>query len=406
MGGKVVIVQIRLRLFSKSDKVGVNVKVLIAMDSFKGSLSSVESSKAIAMGIKEVYPHADIEVLPLADGGEGTVESLVTATGGTLVTVPVTGPLQQKVDATYGVLGNQQTAVIEIAAACGLPLVSDEQRNPMFTTTYGVGELIIDALEKGCQDFVIGLGGSSTNDGGVGMLQALGFRFLDSENKEVGLGGQTLNDIYRIDDEGIHPSIKKATFKVACDVTNPLFGAKGAAHIFGPQKGATPEIVAELDRGLRNLADVMAKDLKVDICLVEGAGAAGGLGAAFLGFLQADLNSGIDLILESIGMPEKIQTADIVLTGEGKLDAQTSMGKTALGVAQLAKSFGVPVIALAGSVTEEAGDLNDRGITSYFSILTKPMSLAEAINPEAASMNLQVTTAQLFRLIKEMKKAG
>lgn len=382
------------------------MKVLIAMDSFKGSVSSIEGSAAIAAGIKEVYQHADIKVIPLADGGEGTVESLVKATGGTFVTIPVTGPLHEEIEAIYGILGDRKTAVIEIAAACGLPLIPDEQRNPLITTTYGVGELILDAFKKGCQDFVIGLGGSATNDGGIGMLQALGFRFLDSENKEVGSGGQALNDIHRIDDKNIHPAVENAIFKVACDVTNPLFGEKGAAYIFGPQKGATPEMIAELDRGLRNFAEVAARELNQDIQSIEGAGAAGGLGAAFLGFLRAELNSGIELVLESIGMEEHIQGMDIVLTGEGKLDGQTSMGKTALGVARMAKRYGIPVIALAGSVTEEASDLNGLGITSYFSVLTKPMLLSEAMHPEAAMANLQVTSAQLFRLIKELKTAG
>ncbi|WP_394121211.1 glycerate kinase [Planococcus donghaensis] len=380
------------------------MKVLIAMDSFKGSLSSIEGSNAIAAGIREVYRDAEIKMLPLADGGEGTVEAVVEAAGGELVTVQVTGPLQKKVTATYGILNNRKTAVIEIAAACGLPLISEEERNPLIATTYGVGELIIDALKKGCSDFIIGLGGSATNDGGVGMLQALGFRFLDSENREVGLGGQALNEVHRIDDKNVYPAVKKAVFKVACDVTNPLFGEQGAAHIFGPQKGATPEMVAELDRGLQNFAGVVAKELDRDIHLIEGAGAAGGLGAAFIGFLQADLSSGIDLLLESIGMQEQLQGTDIVLTGEGKLDGQTAMGKTVLGVARMAKSQGIPVIALAGSVTEEAGDLNDWGITSYFSILTKPLSLAEAINPGTARANLQVTTAQIFRLIRELKR--
>ncbi|MDQ0273371.1 glycerate kinase [Cytobacillus purgationiresistens] len=374
------------------------------MDSFKGSLSSIEGSAAITAGIKEVYQYADIKVLPLADGGEGTVEAIVKATGGKLFTIPVTGPLHEEVSAIYGILGDQKTAVIEIAAACGLPLIPDEQRNPLITTSYGVGELIIDAIEKGCQDFIIGLGGSATNDGGVGMLQALGFRFLDSNGKQVDSGGQALKDIRQIGDKSVHPAVKKATFKVACDVTNPLFGEKGAAYIFGPQKGASPEMVLELDQGLRNLAKVVAEEFDRDIHSIEGAGAAGGLGAAFLGFLQAELNSGIELILESIGMKEQIQGMDIVITGEGKLDGQTSMGKTAMGVAQMAEKQGVPVIALAGSVTEEAADLNDLGITSYFSIMTKPMSLVEAINPKTAMINLQVTTAQLFRLIKKMKK--
>ncbi|MFP3322809.1 glycerate kinase [Planococcus sp. SIMBA_160] len=379
------------------------MKVLIAMDSFKGSLSSKQGSEAIAAGIKEVYPSADTKMLPLADGGEGTVEALVEATKGTLFTVPVTGPLQEKIEATYGVLGDQRTVVIEVAAACGLPLIREEQRNPLIATTFGVGELINDAIERGYRDFIIGLGGSATNDGGVGMLQALGFRFQDRHGKEIELGGQSLKDIRRIDAGNISPALREAQFNVACDVTNPLHGETGAAYIFGPQKGATPEMVEKLDQGLRNFARIASEDLGKDIQNPPGAGAAGGLGAAFIGFLEGELKSGIELILESVKMEEQIKDVDIVVTGEGKLDGQTSMGKTASGVAQLAKKMGVPSIALAGSITEEAADLNEIGITSYFSILTKPMTLNEAIDPDTARQNLQVTTAQLFRLIKAFK---
>lgn len=379
------------------------MKVLIAMDSFKGSLSSKQGSEAIAAGIKEVYPSADTKMLPLADGGEGTVEALVEATKGTLFTVPVTGPLQEKIEATYGVLGDQRTVVIEVAAACGLPLIREEQRNPLIATTFGVGELINDAIERGYRDFIIGLGGSATNDGGVGMLQALGFRFQDRHGKEIELGGQSLKDIRRIDAGNISSALREAQFNVACDVTNPLHGETGAAYIFGPQKGATPEMVEELDQGLRNFARIASEDLGKDIQNPPGAGAAGGLGAAFIGFLEGELKSGIELILESVKMEEQIKGMDIVVTGEGKLDGQTSMGKTASGVAQLAKKMGVPAIALAGSITEEAADLNEIGITSYFSILTKPMTLNEAIDPDTARQNLQVTTAQLFRLIKAFK---
>ncbi|KYG60064.1 glycerate kinase family protein [Planococcus maritimus] len=380
------------------------MKVLIAMDSFKGSLSSKQGSEAIAAGIKEVYPSADTKMLPLADGGEGTVEALVEATKGTLFTVPVIGPLQEKIEATYGVLGDHRTVVIEVAAACGLPLIREEQRNPLIATTFGVGELINDAIERGYRDFIIGLGGSATNDGGVGMLQALGFQFQDRHGKEIELGGQSLKDIRRIDAENVSPALSEAQFNVACDVTNPLYGETGAAYIFGPQKGATPEMVEELDQGLRNFARIASEDLGKDIQNPPGAGAAGGLGAAFIGFLQGELKSGIELILESVKMEEQIKGVDIVVTGEGKLDGQTSMGKTASGVAQLAKKMGVPAIALAGSITEEAADLNEIGITSYFSILTKPMTLNEAIDPDTARQNLQVTTAQLFRLIKAFKQ--
>lgn len=379
------------------------MKVLIAMDSFKGSLSSIESSTAIAAGIKEVYPHADIEVLPLADGGEGTVEALVNATDGTLVTIPVTGPLNETVKATYGILGDGKTAVIEVAEACGLPLVPYGERNPLKATSYGVGEIISDAIEKGSREFVIGLGGSATNDAGIGMLQALGFCFYDMNGEKVGIDGQSLTDIWSIDLKQVNPMLKECRFRVACDVKNPLYGPEGAAHIFGPQKGATPEMVEQLDKGLKHIAEIVLDTLKTDLNQIEGAGAAGGLGAAFSSFLHADLQSGIELVMEIIEMEKSMQGADFVITGEGKLDGQTSMGKAPLGVAELAQMHNIPVIALAGGITEETAVLNKLGITSYFSILNQPMTLEEAMDSKVAYNNLRATTNQLFRLIQAVR---
>lgn len=379
------------------------MKVLIAMDSFKGSLSSIESSTAIAAGIKEVYPHADIEVLPLADGGEGTVEALVNATAGTLVTIPVTGPLNETVKATYGILGDGKTAVIEVAEACGLPLVPYGERNPLKATSYGVGEIISDAIEKGSREFVIGLGGSATNDAGIGMLQALGFCFYDMNGEKVGIDGQSLTDIWSIDLKQVNPMLKECRFRVACDVKNPLYGPEGAAHIFGPQKGATPEMVEQLDKGLKHIAEIVLDTLKTDLNQIEGAGAAGGLGAAFSSFLHADLQSGIELVMEIIEMEKSMQGADFVITGEGKLDGQTSMGKAPLGVAELAQKHDIPVIALAGGITEETAVLNKLGITSYFSILNQPMTLEEAMDSKVAYNNLRATTNQLFRLIQAVR---
>lgn len=379
------------------------MKVLIAIDSFKGSISSINGSEAISLGIKDVYRDAEILTLPLADGGEGTVEALVEATGGQFIRKEVIGPLNEKVEAVYGILGNENTAVIEVAAACGLPLVPDEQRNPFVTTTYGVGELICDAIEKGCREFVIGLGGSATNDAGVGMLQALGFSFLNKSKEKVGLGGKELQHIHSIDITNVHPLLKECTFHVACDVNNPLYGPNGAAHIFAPQKGASPDMVKTLDEGLEHFAQVVSEQLDMDIHHIAGAGAAGGLGAAFAGFLNARLQSGIQLVLDVIKMEENMQGVDFVITGEGKLDGQTSMGKAPLGVAELAHKHGIPVIALAGGITEETAALNELGITSYFSIVTAPMPLEEAMDRRVSFHNLRLTTRQLFRLIQAVR---
>ncbi|MEM1505556.1 glycerate kinase [Domibacillus sp. 8LH] len=379
------------------------MKVLIAIDSFKGSISSIEGSEAISLGIKEIYPEAEIVTLPLADGGEGTVEALVQATDGKRVEKEVAGPLKEKVHAAYGILGDGKTAIIEVAAACGLPLVPDSQRNPLLTTTYGVGELISDAIEKGCREFVIGLGGSATNDAGIGMLQALGFRFLNQQNEEVGLGAQALHDIWKMDLSQVHAKLRECTFKVACDVNNPLYGPNGAAYIFGPQKGAAPDMIEQLDKGLKHFAEIVLHALGTDIHNTPGAGAAGGLGAAFSGFLNAHLQSGIQLVLDIVNMEKNMQGADFVITGEGKLDGQTSMGKAPLGVAQLAQKHKIPVLALAGGVNEETAVLNKLGVTSYFSIVNAPMTLEEAMDPKVAFNNLKSTTNQLFRLLQAVR---
>jgi glycerate 2-kinase len=380
------------------------MKVIIAIDSFKGSISSSEGSKAIADGIREVYPDAEVLSFPLADGGEGTVEALVQATSGELIKVKVTGPLNKPVNAIYGILGDGNTAVIEVAEACGLPLVPDESRNPLHTTTFGVGEMVLDATQRGCREFIIGLGGSATNDAGVGMLQALGFRFTDKEGNEVGFGGAVLQDIEKIHTDKVHPQLAECTFKLACDVNNYLYGKEGAAYVFGPQKGASAEEVEQLDQGLQHFAEVVYKELGKDIHNVQGAGAAGGLGAAFHGFLEAELQSGIELVLSTLKMEEHVAGADFVITGEGKLDGQTALGKVPVGVANLAQQFNVPVIALAGSVPKDAESLNELGITSYFSIVNQPMTVQDAMEKDTTYENLRTTTKQLFRLIKSVKQ--
>lgn len=379
------------------------MKVVVAMDSFKGSISSIEGSEAISLGIKDVYQDAEIRTIPLADGGEGTVEAFIHATGGKRIEKAVRGPLNEKVKAMYGISGDGKTAIIEVAAACGLPLVPKEELNPLKATTYGVGELIHDAVERGCRDFIIGLGGSATNDAGVGMLQALGFRFLDEKKQEIGSGGGALRDIQHLITDQANPLLKECTFQVACDVNNYLYGKNGAAYVFGPQKGATEEEVKILDAGLQHFANKVREQLKIDIHAIEGAGAAGGLGAAFAGFLHAELKSGIELVLNFINMENYMKDADLVITGEGRLDGQTSMGKAPLGVAKLAEKYDVPVIALAGAINHENFTLHDHGMTSCFSILNAPMTTEEAMDFDRTFQNLRFTANQLFRLVKAVK---
>ncbi|RDC50313.1 glycerate kinase [Acinetobacter sp. RIT592] len=379
------------------------MKIVISIDSLKGSLTSIEAANAIKKGILSVDNKTDVVIMPLADGGEGTVEALVQGMNGEEKVITVTGPINEKVNATYGILKETNTAIIEMAQASGLPLVPAELRNPLNTTTYGVGEIIKEAIEKGCRNFIVGIGGSATNDCGVGMLQALGFEFYDENDNLVGLGGKVLNQIRRINTENKLKELDECNFKIACDVNNPLYGENGAAYIYGPQKGATKEIVKELDKGLKNFAEVVKKDLGKDIAHIEGAGAAGGLGFGFLGFLNSKLESGIKIILDEIKLEEVVKDADLVITGEGRLDNQTAMGKAPIGVAKLAKKHGAKVIAIAGCTTQDAVKCNEEGIDAYFSIVNKAMTIDEAMKKENATQNMIETTIQIFNLIKAVK---
>lgn len=379
------------------------MKIVISIDSLKGSLTSIEAANAIKKGILSVDNKSDVVIMPLADGGEGTVEALVQGMNGEEKVISVTGPINEKVNATYGILKETNTAIIEMAQASGLPLVPAELRNPLNTTTYGVGEIIKEAIEKGCRNFIVGIGGSATNDCGVGMLQALGFEFYDENDNLVELGGKVLNQIKRIKTDNKLKELDDCNFKIACDVNNPLYGENGAAYIYGPQKGATEEIVKELDKGLKNFAEVVKKDLGKDIAHIEGAGAAGGLGFGFLGFLNSKLESGIKIILDEIKLEEVVKDADIVITGEGRLDNQTAMGKAPIGVAKLAKKHGAKVIAIAGCTTPDAVKCNEEGIDAYFSIVNKAMTIDEAMKKENATQNMIETTIQIFNLIKAVK---
>ncbi len=379
------------------------MKIVISIDSLKGSLTSIEAGNAIKKGILNVDNNADIKVMPLADGGEGTVEALVEGMNGEEQTITVTGPINEKVNAKYGILKDTNTAIIEMAQASGLPLVPTELRNPLNTNTYGVGEIIKEAIQKGCRNFIVGIGGSATNDGGVGMLQALGYEFYDENNNLVGLGGKVLNQIKSIKIDNRLKELDECSFKIACDVNNPLYGKNGAAYIYGPQKGASEEIVKELDKGLMNFSEVVKRELNKDIAHIEGVGAAGGLGFAFLGFLNSKLESGIKIILDEINLEEAIKDADFVITGEGRLDNQTAMGKAPIGVAKLAKKYKAKVIAIAGCTTDDAIKCNEEGIDAYFSIINSAMTIDEAMNKENAINNMVSTTTQIFNLIKVLK---
>lgn len=379
------------------------MKVVISIDSLKGSLTSMEAANAIKNGILKVKKECEVVIKPLADGGEGTVDALVEGMNGQAIITEVTGPVKEKVKAKYGILKETNTAIMEMAQAAGFALVPTELKNPLYTTTYGVGEMIKEAMAKGCRNFIVGIGGSATNDAGVGMLQALGFEFYDENDDLVGLGGQVLNKIKRINVTNRIKELDECNFKIACDVNNPLYGENGAAYIYGPQKGATPEIVKLLDEGLINFAEVVKKDLDKDIAQVPGVGAAGGLGFAFLGFLNSKLESGIKIILDEINLDDAVKEADIVITGEGRLDNQTAMGKAPIGVAKVAKKYGAKVIAIAGCTTDDAIKCNEEGIDAYFSIVNSAMTIEEAIKKENAIKNMTLTTTQIFRLIDAMK---
>jgi len=371
------------------------MKIVIAPDSYKESLTALEVATAIAAGFREVFPRAEYLLLPMADGGEGTMAAMVAATGGTTIEVTVTGPLGEPVAASYGLAGDGRAAVIEMAAASGLALVPPDKRNPLQTTSYGTGELIRAALDAGSCHLIIGIGGSATNDGGAGMLQALGARLLDRDDREIGPGGGELAKLQRIDMGGMDSRLSSCRIEAACDVTNPLTGPTGASVVFGPQKGATPEMVEQLDDNLARFGELISRDLGVSVGDVPGAGAAGGMGAALLAFCGARLRPGIDIVMEAVGLDAAVRDADLVITGEGRIDSQTVHGKTPFGVARVAKRYGRPVIGIAGSLSADAGVVHAHGIDALFSVLSRVCTVDEALthaaeNVRSASRNIAV----------------
>lgn len=375
------------------------MKIVVAIDSFKGSLTSLEAGEAVKKAALRLSSSTEVSVRPLADGGEGTVEALCSGLGGKLVSVSVTGPLGKKVNAEYCILPDGVTAVIEMAAAGGITLVPENERNPLNTTTFGVGEMIKDAIMKGCRRFIVGIGGSATNDGGMGMLSALGFEFLDAEGKMVDNCGRGLEKLSVIRTENALKELSECSFRVACDVTNPLCGENGCSAVYGPQKGATPEIVAAMDGWLARYAELAKSVSDSADPDFPGTGAAGGLGFAFKTFLGATLQSGIEIILDETHLEDYIKDSDLVVTGEGRLDSQTVMGKAPIGVARLAKKHGKRVIAFSGCVTEDAEIINEHGIDAFFPILRSVVSLEEALDKNNAAKNLEATAHQVLRLI-------
>ena len=355
------------------------MKIVIAPDSFKESLTALEVAEAIEAGLKKVLPDAEYVKVPMADGGEGTVQSLVDATEGRLISAEVRAPLGNKVKAEFGLSGDGRTAIIEMAAASGLHLVPSEKRNPLHTTSYGTGELILAALDEGVEKIIVGIGGSATNDGGAGMLQALGALLLDANKQPIGAGGGCLQDLAAIDLSGLDKRLAGVEIVVACDVDNPMCGEKGASAVFGPQKGATPEMVQALDSGLQHFAAIAARDLGLDIQSPAGAGAAGGMGGGVLLLPDARLQAGVQIVMEAVKLAEKVQDADLVITGEGRMDAQSVHGKTPIGVAHTAKAFGKPVIAIVGCLREDYEVVYAQGIDAVFPIIRQLGSLEEIL---------------------------
>ena len=373
------------------------MKIIIAPQGFKGNLTALEVARAIEEGIKRVVPDAKTTIKPMADGGEGTVQALVDATGGEMITTEVTGPLEERVTAHWGILSDKTTAVIEMAAASGLPLVPSEKRNPLVTTTYGTGELIRAALDHGCRKLIIGIGGSATNEGGAGMAQALGARFLDARGKELPFGGAALARLEHIDVSNLDPRLADFDVTLASDVNNPLCGPRGASAIYGPQKGATPEMVKQLDAALAHYADVIQKDLGIDVRDVPGAGAAGGLGLGLMVFLKAKMVPGIDVVIKATNLAADLKGADLVFTAEGRIDRQSAMGKVPTGVALKAKEFGSPVIALAGEVADDHRVVYEQGIDAVLSIAPGPISLKQSMaNAEKLIANAAECAMRLF----------
>lgn len=354
------------------------MKIVIAPDSFKESLTAAEVAAAIEAGFRQVFPATEYIRVPVADGGEGTLQSLVDATEGRFIEKTVTGPLGQPVNACFGILGDGKTAVIEMARASGLELVTAEERNPLLTTTFGTGELISAALDSGAEKIIVGIGGSATNDGGAGMMQALGVSLLDAKGNELPQGGAALGELSRIDTSAMDSRLATVEFVAACDVDNPLTGSNGASAIFGPQKGASSAMVKQLDSCLVHYANVIERDLSVHVDTVPGAGAAGGMGAALLAFMKASLKPGIDIVMDAVSLEQQVQGAQLVVTGEGRIDGQTAQGKTPVGVARIAKAQGIPVVALAGAVGHGVEAVYEQGIDALFPVVHGAVELKEA----------------------------
>lgn len=375
------------------------MKVVVAIDSFKGSLSSIEAGQAVKAGVLAAHPDANVIIKPLADGGEGTTDAFIEGLSGQRIDLTATGPMGSPVSCYYGYLEKDKTAIIEMASASGITLVPAHQKNPLTASTRGVGEMILHALEKGCRHFIIGIGGSATNDAGIGMLKALGYSFLDEQGLDVGEGAQALGKVASIDAKNRHPLLDDCQFRIACDVTNPLCGENGATYIYGPQKGVTEAQKESLDQDMAHFADVTETTLNCAYKNYPGAGAAGGLGFAFLSYLHASLSPGVELILDAINLSDALNGADIVVTGEGQLDRQTAMGKAPVGVAKLAKAHGAKVLAFSGSVTKEAVACNQAGIDAFFPILRRIVTLEEAMDPSTARSNMTASVEQVFRLL-------
>ena len=373
------------------------MKVVVAVDSFKGSMTSMEAGTAVKSGILAAHPDAEVIVRPLADGGEGTTDALTEGLNGKRINLTVTGPMGEPVDAYYGYLEDTNTAVMEMASAAGITI--SDHADPMKATTFGVGEMILHAIDNGIRNFIIGIGGSATNDGGIGMLKALGFTFLDRDGNDVGEGGQALAKISSVRSSDKHELLAQCCFQIACDVTNPLYGPQGATYIYGPQKGVTEEMAPVLDAGMKNYAEVTASLTGKDHSPAEGAGAAGGLGFAFLSYLNGQLTPGIQLILNAVHLEDEMKDADIVVTGEGRLDHQTAMGKAPVGVAKLGKKYGAKTIAFAGSVTKDAAACNQAGIDAFFPIVRGITTLEEAMDTETAKYNMRSCAEQVFCLL-------
>lgn len=380
------------------------MKIVLAIDSFKGCASSQELSSWISEAIKEVYPNAEVVACHIADGGEGMLDAIMQNVRGKTITCKVHDPLMKPITAQYGILEDSTTAVIEMAQAAGLPLVPKEKRNPLLTTTYGVGELIKDAITKGCRKFIVGLGGSATNDAGLGMLQALGYGFFDGNGNELGRGGVILEKIHAIDESQVLPILKACEFIVACDVDNVMYGKNGTAHIYAVQKGADVAMIERLDLGMEHFVEVLKNTLDKDVAMNAGSGAAGGMGGGMQAFLDAKLRSGIEIILDQIGFDAHLKDATLVVTGEGCIDKQSLMGKVLSGVSKRCKNAGVPLIALGGGIADELED--HEGVDALFSIMRYPMSLEEAMEKPRAEKLVKQSVKEIFRLIKTLKNSA